>query len=203
MAGQRPITKWSVLALIVIVIGGATTLLLGQLWLEQWARTGQRAAIGLDQTVDLPAGEVLVYYESAFAVPSVGSAKLSALDPYGRRVQPIIPAEDHTFQMMFSNRCGRALWELDVLEPGEYIVHCSNLNFASETGAPTGDCIVFGKQPGTVAQALSVRKTILIIGAGITLLLAAILYIIHGAALRRRSARAADPPFPAPGEPAD
>ena len=85
MAGQRPITKWSVLALIVIVIGGATTLLLGQLWLEQWARTGQRAAIGLDQTVDLPAGRILVYYESTIAVPEIGTASLSAFDPYGRR----------------------------------------------------------------------------------------------------------------------
>ena len=202
MARQSSITKWSVLALVVIVIGGATTLLLGQLWLEHWARTGQRAAIGLDQTVDLPAGEVLVYYESAFAVPEIGTASLSAFDPYRRRVRPIIPAEDHTFQMMFSDRCGRALWELDVLEPGTHTVRCFNVNFASDTDVPSGDCIVFGKQPGTVAQALIVRKTILIIGAGITLLLAAILYIIHGAALRRRSARAADPSFPAPGAPA-
>jgi hypothetical protein len=202
MAGQRPITRWSVLALIVVVLGGAMTLLLGQLWLEQWARTGQRAAIGLDQTVDLPAGRILVYYESDIAVPEIGTAALSVFDPYGRRVRPAVPAEDHTFQMMLSDRCGRALWDLDILEPGEHIVHCSNLNFASETGAPAGDRIVFGKQPGTVAQALVVRKTILIIGAGITLVLAAILYIIHGAALRKRNAAAQERSFPAPEAPA-
>ena len=202
MARQSSITKWSVLALVVIVIGGATTLLLGQLWLEQWARTGQRAAIGLDQTIDLPAGRILVYYESTIAVPEIGTASLSVFDPYGRRVRPAIPAEDHTFQMMFSDRCGRALWELDVVEPGAHIVRCFNVNFASDTDVPTGDCIVFGKQPGTVAQTLVVRKTILIIGAGITLLLAAILYIIHGAALRKRNAAAEEQPLPAPEAPA-
>ncbi|MDY7108026.1 MAG: hypothetical protein SYC29_05260 [Planctomycetota bacterium] len=202
MARQSSITRWSVLALIVVLLGGAVTLLLGQLWLEQWARTGQRAAIGRDQTVDLPAGEMLVYYESNIAVPEVGSAKLAVRDPYGRRVRPTIPAEDNTFQMMLSDRCGRALWELNVVEPGEHTVRCFNVNFASDTDVPPGDRLVFGKQPGTVAQALVVRKTILIIGAGITLLLAAFLYIIHGVALQKRRAAEPDRSFPAPGAPA-
>jgi hypothetical protein len=202
MAGQTPITRWSVLALLVVVIGGAATLLMGQLWLERWAGTGQRAEVGLEQTVDLPAGETLVYYESAHAVPAHGTATLSVLDPYGRRVRPIVPAKNHDFRMRFSDWSGRALWKLEILEPGAHTVRCFNVNFVSDDDIPAGDRIVFGKEPGTLGEAMAVRKVILIVGAVATLVLAAVLYIMHGVALQRR--RAADPnrSFPVPEAPA-
>jgi len=192
MSKNRPITKWSVLALIVVVVGGAITLLLGQLWLGQWAKTGQRLAVGSEQSVELPAGNVLVYYESSVAVPEIRTAKLSVLDPYGRRLRPIIPAEDHTFKLMFGGSSGRALWELEIVEPGVHTIRCFNNNFASDADVPAEDRVVFGKQPGSVAQAIAVRKTILITGAVITIALAVILYILHGLALRKRAAAPAE-----------
>ncbi len=183
MSGKNPITKWSVLALLTIVVGGGLTLLAGQAWILVWAGSGLRFTVGNSHNVDLPAGPVIVYYESSAGVPSANVDFVIYDDPQNPIYRKTV-TESNSFKTLIGGRSGRSLWELDVPEAGQFEFKSSNDNISAEGEDRSGDRIVFLKQPATLAEAEKIRKVILITGGSITILFVIIFYIMHGIALR-------------------
>lgn len=192
MAKSRPITKWSVLALVCAAAGAAVTLTIDQMWLSAWAKSGKHFPISQFGTVDLPAGQTLVYYESPFSVP-VGDATLFITNPEGERVRPIMLADDMSYRMMLTGWSGRALWKLDITQPGPHRFRCSNHSVESDADIPAEDRVAFLKQPDSLTEVTNVRKFIQITGATATLTLVIAFYVLHGLALRSRARTAAEP----------
>jgi hypothetical protein len=191
----KAITKWNLLALLAVVAGGAVTLGLDQLWIRHWSMSGERFPIGHGLTIDLPARpNLLIYYESAGAVPTA-NVVLVMTDPYGRRVRPRRATDDtDNFKVLLGGWSGRALWELDIVEPGVHTFSTFNNNYESDAEVPPGDRIVFLKTPSTLAEVGRIRKLIQITGASVTMLVAIALYVLHALTLAEASARAARGP---------
>ena len=184
---SRPITKWSVLALACVVIGASGTMFIDQMWLNEWVKSGRQFPIGQWNVAELPLGPALVYYESPYSVP-VGDVTLHITDPDGERMRVAQLAEDINYRVHLSGWSGRALWRLNITKPGAYRFRCSNHNFAVDAEIPAEDRITFAKVPPELADATSIRKFIQITGATITMTLVIVLYLLHGLALKRRSA---------------
>ncbi len=186
IARRRLITKWNVLALLVVVAGTAATLLGSRLYLQAWVDGGTKFAISAVRDdyneVDLPAGDILVYYESNESVPT-GRVILFMRAPGGDPVEVGWPADDNSFEI--GGRQGRAIFSLHITEPGRHIFRCSNANYLSDNDVPAGDRIAFLKDPPTLAPVLRSRRMILLVGASITLGLAVLLYVCHVVALYR------------------
>ena len=190
MARRRHITKWNLLALVVVIAGGAATLGLAQLWIVNWSRTGERFTLNARHTVTLPAGQSLVYYESPHSVP-MGRATLQVYDPAGNRSRAPIVTDDVSFRVHLTGLSGRALWQLSIPEPGEYVFIATNENILSDADLPPEDRIVLFKSPNTVHEARLVQKGIMITGGSITLVLTIICYLFHLGAVSRRGPEAA------------
>jgi len=186
---HRPITKWSVLALIVMVSGTALTLGLDQAWLHTWSESGRKFPIGQRSTIQLPPGESLVWYESPYRVP-VADVTLYMVDPNGDRITPAHPSGDISYTLMLGGMSGRALWKMNVPRAGTYEFTCFNHNFASDSQIPVEDRVVFLKTPDTLAEANLFRKFIQITGATASITLVIVFYVLHGLALRRLRLRA-------------
>jgi hypothetical protein len=201
MAHQSLITRWNVTALIVIACGSAATIALDQLWLRTWVKSGIHAPVGPWRTIDLPAGETLVYYETLVAVPA-SHVVLHVRDADGRRIEPRPAEDENSYALRFGSWSGRALWSLSIEQPGAYHVICQNATYLSDNEIPPDDRMAFFKQPGTVREAMAVRSSTQIVGATITILLGAVLYGMHFRALRTRpdarlmEARHVDPRTP-------
>jgi hypothetical protein len=189
---RRLITKWNVLALVVLVVGTILTVGLSQLWIMHWSQSGVGFPIGVPGTIDVEGapGAVLVYYESPHSVPA-GHCSLYVRNPYEERLHTRIPMDDHSYRVSLTGWTGRALWELDLDEPGTYEFLCTNANFKSDDDVPAEDRIVFFKEPQSLAVVRGRQKLLKIVGGTITVAIAIGLYIMHGLALRRL---AAEPP---------
>ncbi len=169
------------LALVVVVAGSALTLYYAQRPIERWAKSGQRFALGEWWEIDLEAGKSLVYYESPAEIP-VNFVTLTVVDADNRAMGVVLIGGTNDYVVDGTN--GAALFEMEIDAPGSYLVICNDAAAASIQSAPEADRIVFGKSPDTKADALGRRRTIHLVGAGITLAVALILYIIHGLAQR-------------------
>jgi hypothetical protein len=176
-----------VLALVVIVVGTIATLGLDQLWLHNWAKSGNAYPINQRLRIELPPGKSLVYYESAESVPSA-NVTLYLLDSEGDRVYVKSPAKDVSFRMLLGGWSGRALWQLDLPRAGVFTFACYNHNFASDRDIPLDDRIVFLKHPDSVEDVGIVRSLIQVTGATITMTLVIVLYLLHGIAIYKREA---------------
>lgn len=182
-------TIWNILALVVMVLGGLATLGAGQLWLQHWAGTGVRAPLGERRNVSLPHGTTVVYYESAVSVPD-SNPMLKIRDAYGTWLKVAPPRESASYRLLFTGWSGRAIGEITVDESGTYIVTCTPPDFLDLNDIPPDDRLSFFKEPDTLVQANATYKTILIVGATITVLLTAVLYVFHYVTLHRRATRA-------------
>lgn len=171
-------------ALFVLVCGVAFTLVAGQLVLLTWARTGDRVLVGAEQSVDLDYGEQSIFYESFESVPA-SNVRMTLRDPYGRLVRPAFPPEPENFRLWLNGHSGRALWTLNVIEPGTYALTVANANYASDEAVPDGDRLVFNKRPPSLHEAEQWRKVVQITTASITFAIVVVLYVLHGRALRR------------------
>jgi hypothetical protein len=181
----RPITKWSVLALVCVAIGASTTIIVDQVWLNDWVSSGKHFPINQWTTTELPLGTTLVYYESPVSVP-VGDVSLHLIDPDEERVRVTQLGEDINFRVLVSGWSGRALWRLNITKPGPYRFRCSNHNFASDSDVPADDRITFAKTPPELSDATAIRKFIQITGATVTMTLVIFFYLLHGLALKRK-----------------
>jgi hypothetical protein len=174
------------LALIAAMGGAALTLTVDQMWLASWFDSGRHFPIGPFATVDLPAGSTLVYYESPVQAP-VADVGLYMTDPDGERIRAMNMIDDINYRILLSGWSGRALWKLDVKNPGPHRFRCSNHNYASDDEVPAEDRVTFLKSPQHVQDVSMVRKFIQITGATATVTLVISLYILHGLALRKQA----------------
>lgn len=182
---RRPITIWSVLALLWVVVGGGLTILLDQLWIHSWAKSGVAAPVGELFNIDLEPGRTLLYYESPSAVPQ--TTRVHMFNPYQEQIYPQPPAEERSYNMLLTGWSGKAVAEIDVDEVGTYRIVCYNTSVLSDDDIPAEDRIVLKKKPASLTEALTIRRIIQIGGATIVLLGAIGLYIIHGITLHRRA----------------
>lgn len=182
---RRPITKWSVLALIVVFAGTALTLGSAHAWMFAWASSGKAFPIGQKSSIQLPPGESLVWYESPDRVPS-GQVSLYLYDNNGDRVKPETLSGEINYNLTLGHKCGRALWKLNLARAGLYEATCNNHNFESDSMVPADDRVVFLKTPDSLAEMSFVSKVIQITGANITITLAFVFYLMHFVALRKR-----------------
>jgi hypothetical protein len=140
--------------------------------------------------VDVAPGPTLVYYESPHSVPEA-NCTLYMRNPYEERVMariPSAPAVDLSYRVSLTGWSGRALWAVDLDEPGTYEFRCTNANFPSDEAVPVEDRIVFFKHPESLAVARGRQKLFKIAGGVVTVALAIVLYVMHGLSLRRDAA---------------
>lgn len=175
---MRNITLWSVLTLLTVVIGGGATLLVDRAQLRRWGESGVAIPLGQPYAVDLPAGDMLVYYESSERVPT-NNVLLAMRDAEGRIMRGRRPGEDNSYRLRGDGWSGRALWEYRDLEAGEYTVVVNNPHYASDEEIPERDRVVFAKQPNALADVLANRRRVHVIGIALTLTLAAAFYGAH------------------------
>jgi hypothetical protein len=185
MSSPRSITKWNILALLVMISGVITTLGLDQIVVRAWAGSGQAFPIGQKSTIALPAGDSMVWYEGLDRVP-VSDVSLFMYDPDGDRVKPEILSADIDWALLLGRKCGRALWRLHLPRAGVYEFSAFNHNFASDREIPPDDRIVFLKTPDSLAEITLLRRIIQITGANVTVTSAVVLYLLHFLALRKR-----------------
>lgn len=190
MSTARPITKWSILALLAMVSGAAITLGVDQVFLKSWASSGRSFPIGEKATIDLPPGESLVWYESTFSVPG-GDVTLYLFDADGERIKPTKPEGDLSYGLLLGGQSGRALWQLNLPRAGRYEFTAFNHNFESDRLVPAEDRVVFLKTPNSLTEVTFMRKLIQITGATASITLVILLYILHGLELRKRRTAAA------------
>jgi hypothetical protein len=190
MSTRRPITIWSLLALLAVLIGGPATILSDQSSLRKWARSGIWFPVGETCTVELPEGSTLVYYESMVDVPLM-NADLIIHDRPGQYIYQFPAPDENSFRLTFGNWQGASLWELRLEQPETIDFTTRNDNDGWDPQVYSEDRIVFLKEPQTLAEVKSIRKRIQITGASITIGLAVVLYIVHGIALYQRGRPAA------------
>jgi hypothetical protein len=180
-------TKWNVLALLAIVIGGGLVIAMDQLGLSSWVNSGKSFPIAQRMSVDLPAGEHFVYYESRVGVPR-DSVTLYFWGPDGQRVFLRQISDDISYQMLLSGWSGRALWRLNLPVAGSYSFKCDNHNYPSDAEIPPDDRVVFLKQPDSLDSFGSMRKTMQIAGGSVVFVIVVIFYVLHGRTLAKRKA---------------
>jgi hypothetical protein len=192
---KRRLTRWNVLALIVVVLGAVCTTAAGQLWVHYWAKSGVRVPLGQWHTIDLPAGDMYVYYEVDGPLPDE-TVFLHVQDSSGRPANAFPNAnEDNDYYLAFSGWSGRPLWHLQGLESGPHNVVAWASRHLVDSPTSSAERVVFAKQPNTIAEVDATRKRIQTTGAALTIAVAILLYILHGVSLhRRRVARARECP---------
>lgn len=171
------------LALVVVLTGIPLTILQGRTALQSWAQSGKRFPLGVWDVVDLKETDTLVYYESPDSIPTE-YVMLTIMDLDGKSFRVATARDRNDFS--YNDKQGAALFELSLPRPGSYRFICNDAMASSIADNPKQDVIVFAKSPNSRAQAQSKSTMIYIIGGGSTLLLAAILYIIHGIMLQRK-----------------
>ena len=184
---RESITKWNILALVSVVCGLVITMTLDQMWILQWGESGIRFPVGGRQTITLPQGRSLVYYESPHSVPS-GPVSFSLIHPDGRRVRVPMITKDINYKILLTGISGRAFWELRIREPGDYSFETSNDSVLSDDDVPPEDKIVFLKSPNSLSEAKAFQKIIRITGASISIVVLTIFYLLHFVTLKKRAA---------------
>jgi len=175
---MRNVTLWSVLTLVTVVAGGGATLLIDRAQLQRWGESGVAVPLGQPYAVQLPAGDMLVYYESSEQVPT-NDVLLAMRDADGHVMRAGLPAEDNSYRLSRDGWSGRALWEYRNLPAGEYTVVVNNPHYASDDEIPERDRVVFAKEPNALADVLALRRRTHVIGLAVTLALAAAFYGAH------------------------
>lgn len=176
--------------MLVVIIGIPLTILQGRAAMQNWAQSGKRFPLGVWGVVDLKEKDTLVYYESSDAIPTE-YVTLNVMNLDGSPISYSTPQDRNDFS--HKDKQGAALFELSLPQPGSYQFICSDTMASSIADNPKQDEVVFAKSPNSKAQALKKSTFIYIIGGGSTLLLAAILYIIHGIRLQRRPSASLSP----------
>lgn len=185
MTSSRSVTRWNLLALLVVVLGAALTLVIDRLWLERWASGGTRVPIATRTPVTLPPGRTLVYYQSRVAVPTYASSRLHVIHGNRHGISIERATEQNDFHLNWSGRSGRALWVIDAPAAAQCEMLCFNAGYRADDEVPPDDCIVFAKSPNTLNEAVRAQQIIRFGGGGLTMVLAFGLYVLHFVQMRR------------------
>lgn len=193
-AGRRPITIFSVLALLVIVVGGSGVLIFSNLRLDGWMRAGSKVPLGQQYTVELAAGDHVVFYESPLDTlpPDGRHVHLFVMDANGDRVRTIHRIIDQNDPENYGPRrlfpttrhYGRPLWDLNIPVAGTFTVRVEN-DFEEQDA---GDRVVFNKphpQSFREFNESNRRLTLTLVVALGAIVVG--LYIAHGMTLSRRA----------------
>jgi len=201
---KRPITIYSILALVVLVAGGGATLAFSFLSIDNWIDEGDPYPIGRLNTMELPEGRVVFFFESPEIVPgNPDGVQIYIRRPDGEplsseRIEdvPISEAESYGPRPFLPRRrvFGRPLWAVDVPASGVYEVRVTN-NLEEQNMRE--DRIVVGKTPQSFAAMKKRNDQLKIAGLSITGAVFVLLYIMHGVSLSRREAREAVATAPA------
>ncbi len=187
IARNKSITKWNVLALVIVLAGLVITLSLDQFWLYTWSESGVQFPIGGQYEIELPAGRSLVYYESYESVPA-GPVTLQIFSATGERTRVGPPRNEdnrESYRVRLTGLSGKAFWELDVLEGGPYQIMATNESVLSDSDIPADDRVVFFKSPNSLRGATRIQKMIRISGATITAVPTIVCYLLHWGVLGR------------------
>ena len=98
---------------------------------------------------------------------------------------PLYTERDYSFRIRFTGLSGRAMWKLNIDQPGEYRFIATNEDVLNDEDIPAEDQIVFLKSPATPDDAILVQKIIRITGLVITAVLFLICYLIHYATISK------------------
>jgi hypothetical protein len=136
--------------------------------------------------VELPAGDMLVYYETAGPIPDE-NVLLFVKNADGTQV-PVRPNsnEDNDYRLDLSGWTGRPLWQLNGLSAGTHRIVAYASRHLRDEPTSTAERVVFAKHPNTIDEVDRWRKRIQVIGGTITLAIAITLYICHAFSLHRR-----------------
>ncbi len=203
---RRPITIFSVLALVVLLAGVAAVLYFRFFTIDTWINSGDKLPIGLQRggvldlntetpegTVELAPGPHVVFYESPVGVPQdAGMIVLNIRAPDGAVLHTRLFFDDEGNEsygprpfLSFTNMSGKPFWRIEAPTAGTYTV------FAKAEGEMYKDSgddrVVFNKNPQTFSELNSRSTTIIIVLLGLTGGLFIVLYIAHGITLARRA----------------
>lgn len=192
MAMSEHITRWNCLALIIIVVGGALSWGGGWFVLHQWAESGVKIPVGEWQAVDLERGEMLVYYESPAGLPG-RHTMFSVRGPSGELISANqIRRRSRESRGRISDVSFEDQFLLTVSEAGPHEIYLFNSRFDPDD-VPEDDRVALAKWPPTIDDAMMLQRAVLLTGAGLSVGLAAVCYVLHvRSRMRRRLITAAD-----------
>ena len=173
-------SRWSLLALLAVVIGGGSTIAADRIHIRDWAFSGVRVPVGERVEVNLPAGPQLAYYESAGDLPT--NVVLLEMTHDGMGVFERRAKENNEFRLLVGGWSGRSVWSFENLEPGWYTVFVKNAHYETYDDVPDNDRLVFAKDPPTLAEAMRTSWVIRITGSVVTLGLVVVFYTLHARA---------------------
>jgi hypothetical protein len=196
---RRPITIFSVLALIVLLCGVAAVLYFRFFTMDAWINSGHRVPLAprdsrtAQGAVELAAGPQVVFYESPVGVPQFpGMIDLYIEGQDGTPVRVGLFRGDEGAEsygprpvLSFTNMSGKPFWQIEVPVNGVYQVYArAEDEFLEDAGE---DRIVFNKNPPLFSQLDSRTKTVMIVLLSVTGGIFVGLYILHAVALARRA----------------
>lgn len=195
MSKRKPITVWSVLALIVLVGLGGLTVLASWYSVRLWVQGGEKFVIEpsgrVRDQVYLSAGQHVVFYESFEALPTDYMMYIGPAEAPETAIPKNVIFNDDPFvqQNKFEHGGvqGKPVCTIEAPTEGWYEFTFYNSN----TELDPNDRIVFGKSPATLEAALQRRTLISIGGLSVTGVLFIGLYLLHGLTLARRNAASA------------
>lgn len=183
---MRSMTVFSVLALLVLIGGGAMTLLGGRAMLKEWAQSGVALTIGETWEIELPEGPVLAYYQSPDVIPT-GHITLHVTTIEGEPVPVRQPDDPNDFAV--GGVQGRALFAIHTERKGVYLATCRDALGEPGTALPSSDRLMVAKAPNSLAEAMGRTRMVYVVGAAGTLILVIVLYIGHWITIARASRR--------------
>ena len=196
---RRPITIFSVLALVVLLTGVATVLYFRFFTIDSWINSGDRVPVGSQRTagpegtVELAQGQHVIYYESPVGVPQyAGMITFNLTAPDGSPLLIGLFHDDAGVEsygprpvLSFTNMSGKPFWRVEAPATGVYQVFAKvEDDFLEDAG---DDRIVFNKMPQLFSELNDRTRTMMIVLLSVTGGVFVILYILHAIALARRS----------------
>lgn len=200
---KRPITIFSILALIVLVVGGGLTVLVSFARIDNWMKSGERFAVGVESAIEfIEPGEQVIFFETRLPeLPAhSGAINFHLIDGPRNdlRFEWIEPDAQESYAprrvLPTTKVSGRPLWRVTVTEPGLYTFRVDNYHLEQD---PENDRIVFGKNPQSFREVTKSANQIKFGGLAFTGVLFVTLYVLHAVVLSRR-AKAGKSSTPAP-----
>ncbi len=190
MAERKPITIWSILALVVLMGLGGFTVFASWYSVRMWVDSGEKFIIEptgrVRDQVFLTTGEHIVFYESVEALPTDYMMYIAAAESPETPTQKKVLFNDDPFvqnnKFEHGGVQGKPVCRITAPSDGwyEFTFHNSNMDM------DPNDRIVFGKSPQTLESAIQRRTFISIGGLSVTGVLFIGLYLMHAVTLSKR-----------------